>query len=391
MLNEVKKHGGEKASRKCPNCHSRRIWKDGIRENKSSPGAQRYKCRECGYRFSESSVLSSHEGYIGSRQVCAFLTEAKNLSKVETRKNGLAGATADIKGKPVDFAFWLKKEGYADSTVRMRSRKLRHLIRLGANILNPESIKETIANQSWNPSTKMCYISTYNTFTEMLGISWKQPRYKQQRSYPFIPTEKELDTLIASCGKKTATFLQLLKETAMRAGEAKTLEWNNIDSERRLINLTRPEKGSNPRIFKVSVKLMRMLEKLPRITKMVFGTGNVNSARTTFFASRKRAARKLANPRLVQIHFHTFRHWKATYEMHRTGGSIYYVKQLLGHKSIKNTELYIHLEKAIFGEGKASEYATRVAKTVKGARALIAAGFDYVTDMHDFKLFRKRK
>ncbi|MCW3977786.1 MAG: hypothetical protein NWE77_07630 [Candidatus Bathyarchaeota archaeon] len=31
------------------------------------------------------------------------------------------------------------------------------------------------------------------------------------------------------------------------------------------------------------------------------------------------------------------------------------------------------------------------AKTVKGARALLEAGFEYVTDMDSYKLFRKRK
>jgi len=38
-----------------------------------------------------------------------------------------------------------------------------------------------------------------------------------------------------------------------------------------------------------------------------------------------------------------------------------------------------------------SKYTTRVAKTVKGAGALIEAGFNYVIDMYEIILFRKRK
>jgi len=77
-------------------------------------------------------------------------------------------------------------------------------------------------------------------------------------------------------------------------------------------------------------------------------------------------------------------------EYHKTKDP-YYVKQLLGHKSLQNTEVYINLEQAIFSERDDSEYTTRIAKTVKGARTLLEAGFEYVTDMNGYKLFRKRK
>jgi plastocyanin domain-containing protein len=57
----------------------------------------------------------------------------------------------------------------------------------------------------------------------------------------------------------------------------------------------------------------------------------------------------------------------------------------------KNTEISINLEQAIFSEGEDNEYTTRITKTVKGARALIEVGFEFVTDMDGYKLFRKRK
>jgi len=40
---------------------------------------------------------------------------------------------------------------------------------------------------------------------------------------------------------------------------------------------------------------------------------------------------------------------------------------------------------------ESDEYASAVAKTLDEARNLIEAGFDYVTDMENVKLFRKRK
>ena len=77
------------------------------------------------------------------------------------------------------------------------------------------------------------------------------PCYKPVRKYPYIPTEEEINQLIAASGKKLATFLQLLKETGMRCGEAANLKWADIDFARKCVKIT-PEKGSDPRILPIS-------------------------------------------------------------------------------------------------------------------------------------------
>ncbi|KPV65276.1 MAG: site-specific tyrosine recombinase XerC [Candidatus Bathyarchaeota archaeon BA1] len=223
------------------------------------------------------------------------------------------------------------------------------------------------------------------TTVSFAGITWKPPKYQYERTLPFIPTEKEIDQLIASCGKKTAAFLQLLKETGMRSGEAEKLKWTDIDMERKVVYV-KHEKRSNPRILNISSKLTSMLTKLPRKSEKVFSS--LGGIRATFHYSRKLAAEKLGNPRLLQIHLHTFRHWKGTDEYHKTK-DILHVMKLLGHKSINNTPLYINLENALYKIGVDSEYVTRVAASVKGARTLLEAGFEYVTDMDGFKIFRK--
>lgn len=45
---------------------------------------------------------------------------------------------------------------------------------------------------------------------------------------PNIPTERELDQLIAGMSNKYATFLQLLKESAFRPGEAMSARSDEI-------------------------------------------------------------------------------------------------------------------------------------------------------------------
>jgi hypothetical protein len=76
-------------------------------------------------------------------------------------------------------------------------------------------------------------------------------------------------------------------------------------------------------------------------------------------------------------------------EYHKTK-DIMHVKEVLGHKSIQNTMIYINLEQTTFQEQN-DEFTTRVAKSLKGARALLEAGFEYVMEMDGFKVFRKRK
>ena len=96
-------------------------------------------------------------------------------------------------------------------------------------------------------------------------------------------------------------------------------------------------------------------------------------------------ANKLNNARIRQIHFHTFRHWKATMEYAKTK-DILYVMKMLGHRNIQNTLLYTQL---ISFEN--DEYHSATSKTVQDAQKLIEAGFEYVCEFGEVKIFKRRK
>jgi integrase len=241
-----------------------------------------------------------------------------------------------------------------------------------------------IVPRAFKISSARAIVASYQKYAILNGIRWNPPKYEVNRKLPFIPLEREIDELIACCGKKMSAILQLLKETAMRIGEALRLEWTDVDFERRIIILNNPEKHGNPRAFKMSEKLESMLNRLTKDSRTVFGT----SWRTTinnFSAQRKNAARKLGNPRLLRIHFHTLRHWKATMEYHRTK-DILYVMKLLGHKNIANTLIYTQLV-----EFEGDEYYSAIANSVDEAKKLIESGFEHVCDYENIMLFRKRK
>jgi integrase len=128
-----------------------------------------------------------------------------------------------------------------------------------------------------------------------------------------------------------------------------------------------------------------MLGANPRDKPTVLGT-SLQVARNGFNAQRRHAAGKLGNARILQIHFHTFRHWKATMEYHKTK-DILHVMRLLGHKSIANTLIYTQLVE--FEED--DKYYSAVAENVEEARKLVEDGFEFVCSAKDEMLFRKRK
>lgn len=94
----------------------------------------------------------------------------------------------------------------------------------------------------------------------------------------------------------------------------------------------------------------------------------------------------MQNPRLLKIHFHTLRHWSPGREYERTG-DIYAVKQLLGHKSIINTDRYQH------GTFSNDEYLTKRPTTAKEEDNLIENGFEFVRfdQKEQVPIYRKRK
>jgi integrase len=317
--------------------------------------------------------------------------ESKNLAEVARQEQAQREGTletADAKGKIIEFVWWMQKQGYREATIFTNSKQLSTLTKRGANLLDPESIKTVIANQSWVSSQKHKAVAIYTLFLKRLGRTWEPPIYKPIPRIPFIPTEKEIDDLIAGTGKKLSAYLQLLKETGMRSGEADQLNWIDLDFERNVVKIT-PEKNSYPRILPLSLKCIAMLNNLEKTSNRVFGNLTPNAMRVSLCNTRKKLTRKLGNPRLEQIHFHTIRHWKATTLYHQTK-DILYVKQFMGHRRIESTLVYVQIESALF-VNTSQDFTCKVAETKDEIQQLVEAGFEYVLQQGSLAYFRKRK
>lgn len=325
---------------------------------------------------------------ISSCQVCELAEDSKNLEEEATRQEWAAGATitTPISGLILEYAWQAKKRGLAESTIQQRVQRLKLLVKRGAELRNADSVSTVLATSSWTDANKRVFIVAYQSFARFFNISWVPPKTRVERKLPFIPTEEEINQLIAGCGKNTATFLQVLKDTGARTAEAIKLRWSEVDEKSSTIRINSPVKGSLARVVKVPSKTIAMIVGMPKTKEFIFNT-NPHTIRRNFYKQRRRIAARLQNPRIREIRLHTFRHWKATMEYHRTK-DILYVKQLLGHKKLENTEIYTHLLNF-----ENDEWNVAYAQNLEEESKLIEAGFEYVrfSDRDAVAIYRKRK
>ena len=375
--------GGEMA-KECPNCHSKRNWKDGIRETKTGYN-QRFICRECSYRFSPKSYKENPAN--GDRQLCV-LQEAKKLDTATEIKTVAGESTTQLpqftRNLLKEFMEHLVREGYYKDTSYFTLVK--NLATTGADLTNPDDVKTKIAQKPWKNSVKMLACYAYGHFCKMRKIECTMPRYRQEEKLAsYVPSERDLDDLTSGTqSKRLSTFLQCLKETYADPGEILRLEWKDIKDDVVMIN--HPVKGHLPGQIKVSSHLIRMLNALPKTSNRVF-PATYNSMATSMQNLRKKAANKLQKPQLREISFKSFRHWGGSMLAHLTNGNVLTVKKMLRHKQVTNTMKYIHpLELQI-----EEDFETAQATTPEEIKTLGSGGWIKYDEMNGIHFYRKSK
>lgn len=177
----------------------------------------------------------------------------------------------------------------------------------------------------------------------------------------------------------------------MRVGEWLRLTKTALNDRDNALTLNKPEKHGLPRMFKISPKLVMMLQALPTKGEKFFGNTSSKDAACSYSDQRKALALKINSPKLAKIHFHLIRHWYGTMLYHRTHDSDY-VRRMLGHRNPMSTQIYINMEQVLFA-GNADEYYTKIALNAEESCKFIEVGFEYVTSEYTDggKIFRKRK
>jgi len=161
---------------------------------------------------------------------------------------------------------------------------------------------------------------------------------------PKYLTPTEVKRLLEQCtNQKHLSILQLLYGCGLRVSEVVALKIEDIDSDAMRI-LIRDPKGKEDRVVPLPRKLLKNLRlyyTAYRPKKFLFEgqTGGVYSVKSIQNFIKKYASNAQLTKRVFP---HMLRHSYATHQL-ENGVNIRYVQTLLGHKSIKTTELYTHV------------------------------------------------
>ena len=151
---------------------------------------------------------------------------------------------------------------------------------------------------------------------------------------------EECQRLIASCiAPHIRAIVTVALHSGMRLGEILNLRWHDLDFASGFI-LVRDSKNGESRHVPMDATLFALFRAYPHRlgTDLVFSSpagGHIVDVRTGFLNSCKRAG-------LIDLHFHDLRHTFAS-QFVMSGGDLYILKEILGHKSITMTQRYAHL------------------------------------------------
>ncbi len=165
--------------------------------------------------------------------------------------------------------------------------------------------------------------------------TWDRSVIRERREPINPPTDEDIYKLAAACPATFGDSILFLRATGMRQMEGVSLEWPQIDLKHREVTLTRT-KTNRPRVVPLSDEAMAILARQPRhITRHTVFHHDGKPFKN--YASRFAGYAK-RNGFLSRCH--DLRH-KFAIAFLRETGDIYRLSRVLGHSSVKTTEIYL--------------------------------------------------
>ena len=257
---------------------------------------------------------------------------------------------------PKTFIESLQLKRYSENTIRIYASMFEEFINYyNSKEINDISEKEILAFLRYLVIERGVSTSYQNQsvnaikyyYEKVLGGTRKfyfVDRPKKEKTLPVVLSKEEVSILIKSIDNlKHKCIIMLAYSGGLRLSELLSLKINDIDKERGVIRIN-AAKGKKDRITLLSRNLFVVLQEYLEIyqpNEYLFEgqNGGIYSAASVQKLMR-RAVKKAGIKKNATMH--SLRHSFATHLLEQ-GTDLRYIQQLLGHGSIKTTEIYTHI------------------------------------------------
>jgi site-specific recombinase XerD len=306
----------------------------------------------------ESKKKRVSTGCTTKSEAIKFLIEFEK--KLESNTELLPKSLADFSIEYVNFIRQNLSRKYLED-VEITFRQLGEFV---GNILlkniSTELIEDFIIESSKKSkfTAKHHYNNLRSAFNKAINWGYLEINPMKKITPPKIPVnnplflnETEFKLILSNEQNDTLRDVYLFAfHTGMRLGEIVNAKWNQVSLSERIIRVANTEdfttKGKKERVVPINGTLFNMLQsRIPKIislqkTDLIFTKNGFKF--NGDYISRKFKKTLISSGINPKIHFHDLRHSFAS-NLVKKGVSIFIIKELLGHRDIKTTQIYSHL------------------------------------------------
>jgi len=264
----------------------------------------------------------------------------------------------DIENLILIFERRLKLQRYSPNSIRNYSSAVKSFLQIAAKKFNdPGKLTENeiekyvfwkIEKDKISNSHQRMIVASIDKFYRLilnreLEIKHLYPSRKRY-ALPRYITATEVKEMIASTrNRKHACIIKMLYGCGLRLNELLHLKLSDINSERMLVHV-RNSKGNKDRVVMLAPALLKDLRNYfkayqPKVYLFEGQSGGMYSEKSVQNIVKTAAAKAGITK---QVTPHVLRHSFATHLL-ENGTDIRYIQQLLGHGSVKTTEIYTHI------------------------------------------------
>lgn len=184
----------------------------------------------------------------------------------------------------------------------------------------------------------------YATTIRMPKKITKIPYPKKEKKLPIVLAQQEVQKMFSVCeNKKHLAILAVLYSCGLRVSELINLKWDNLDRDRRVINIL-GAKGNKDRQVPLNESLIKILEdywKEYKSKEYIFnGQKSLQYSERSVGEVMKQLAEKAGINK--RVYTHLIRHCSFTHLLEE-GIDISIIQKIAGHESVKTTQGYTHI------------------------------------------------